>query len=135
MAAAFFFGCHFGGGSVEHHMKGGGLEAALAFLAEDVVSEDGFGLGLHFDELAAVAVVGLAVSLVYGFEAQNSCSQQEGLGCAVELELDDGAFGQAVLAYEVDAAGADVAGYGFDPLGDAYGSAWYVGAEEIQVCF
>ena len=45
-------------------------------------------MGAHFDELAAVAELGFAVYLVYRFEAQDFCGQQQGLGCAVELELD-----------------------------------------------
>ena len=45
-------------------------------------------MGAHFDELAAVAELGFAVYLVYRFEAEDFCGQQQGLGCAVELELD-----------------------------------------------
>ena len=88
-------------------------------------------MGAHFDELAAVAELGFAVYLVYRFEAEDFCGQQQGLGCAVELELDYGAFGQAVFAHEIDSAGADIAGCGFETLRDAYGKAWAIGRAHV----
>ena len=53
----------------------------------------------------------------------------------MELELNYGTFRQAVFADEIDAAGADITGYGFETLGNADCDTWNIGAEHIQACF